>query len=90
MVQNERGDRMSGYISISFSLSDVLSQFAFKYVILTIALWIPAVLKSSARESQHVLFVSNPRELSIFPQDFTYAQKGLWYEFYHMDLKDSY
>ena len=81
---------MSGYISISFSLSDVLSQFAFKYVILTIALWIPAVLKSSARESQRVMFVSNPRELSIFPQDFTYAQKGLWYEFYHMDLKDSY
>ena len=84
-MQNERGDRMSGYISISFSLSDVLSQFAFKYVILTIALWIPAVLKSSARESQRVMFVSNPRELSIFPQDFTYAQKGLWYEFHHID-----
>ena len=81
---------MSGYISISFSLSDVLSQFAFKYVILTIALWIPAVLKSSARESQHVLFVSDPRELTVFPQDFTYAQKGLWYEFYHMDLKHRY
>ena len=58
--------------------STVPAQFIFRYVFLTIALWVPAVVRRTARK-----LPSAPLPILVFDlltTDFYYVQKGIWYD----------
>jgi len=58
--------------------STVAAQFIFRYVFVTIALWVPAVVRRTARKLPSALlpvFV-----FDLLTTDFYYVQKGLWYD----------
>jgi hypothetical protein len=49
-------------------------QFIFKYVLISIALWLPAVFKHSARK----FILANKGQLDQTLIDFYYVEKGIW------------
>jgi hypothetical protein len=54
------------------------AQFIFRYVFVSIALWVPAVVRRTARE-----LPSAPLPVLVFDllaTDFYYVQKGIWYD----------
>jgi hypothetical protein len=58
--------------------STVAAQFIFRYVFLSIALWVPSVVRRTARKIPSV-----PLPVSVFDlltTDFYYVQKGIWYD----------
>ena len=57
--------------------SSVAVQFIFRYVFVSIALWVPAVVRRTARKlpSAH-LPISG---FDLLTTDFYYVQKGIWY-----------
>jgi hypothetical protein len=58
--------------------STVAAQFIFRYVFLSIALWVPAVVRRTARK-----LPSAPLPVLVFDSlttDFYYIQKGIWYD----------
>ena len=58
--------------------STVAAQFIFRYVFISIALWVPAVVRRTARNFPTAPF---PVLASDLPTtDFYYVQKGLWYD----------
>lgn len=51
-------------------------QFIFRYVFLTIALWVPSVVGKTARKLPWTRFLL---VIDLLLTDFYYVQKGLWY-----------
>lgn len=64
--------------SCAISSTNRGAQFAFKMVFITIALWIPSVCRSSARECCNA-YQRLVAHRDVFGAEFIYEQKGLWY-----------
>ena len=66
------------FANLAIGDSTVAAQFIFRYVFVSIALWVPAVVRRTARK-----LPSAPLPVSVFDlntTDFYYVQKGIWYD----------
>ena len=55
----------------------IAAQFVFRYVFLSVLLWLPSVIRHTSRKLPSTLRTSELNDLLL--ADFYYVQKGIWY-----------
>jgi hypothetical protein len=79
MDKNTGGSGMLTHVCESSNRdSTAAAKFIFRYVFISVALWVPAVVRRTSRK-----LPSAPLPLSVsdlLTTDFYYVQKGIWYD----------